>query len=198
MARYSKSHKEETKRNILIHAARRFRQDGLAAVGLRSLMTDAGLTHGGFYAHFPARDALVTEALDAALDEISELLNRAAAADGIAGLIRAYLDPHLRDHPGLGCAGASLAPEIAREAATTQSRFAAAMNATARLISDHLPPGGSGSDRLARGRAIFAMMMGSMQLSRIEPDPVSSDDILQTAQDGALTLAHLPWPDRIN
>ncbi|MGE4328362.1 MAG: TetR/AcrR family transcriptional regulator [Pseudodonghicola sp.] len=198
MARYSKSHKEETKRNILIHAARRFRQDGLAAVGLRSLMTDAGLTHGGFYAHFPARDALVIEALDTALDEISGLLSRAATEGGLTGLIRAYLDPHLRDHPGLGCAAASLAPEIAREAPTTQSRFAAAVSATARLISDHLPPGGGECDRLARGRAIFAMMMGSMQLSRTEPDPATSNAILQTARDGALALAHLPWPERIN
>jgi TetR/AcrR family transcriptional repressor of nem operon len=60
--RYSKDHKQETRERIIRTAARRFREDGVEAVGVAALMADAGLTHGGFYAHFPSKEALVAAA----------------------------------------------------------------------------------------------------------------------------------------
>ena len=61
--RYRKEHKAETRKRVVDAAARRLRRDGIAATGVVDLMADAGLTHGGFYAHFPSKDSLVREAL---------------------------------------------------------------------------------------------------------------------------------------
>ena len=61
--RYGKEHKAETHRRVVEAAARRFRRNGIEATGVVDLMADAGLTHGGFYAHFPSKEMLVREAV---------------------------------------------------------------------------------------------------------------------------------------
>ena len=66
MVRYSKEHKEETRRRILEAAARAYREGGVSGVGIGELMQSIGLTHGGFYAHFDSKDALVAEACESA------------------------------------------------------------------------------------------------------------------------------------
>ena len=64
--RFDKGHKEQTRRRIVETAARRFRKEGVEAVGIAGLMADAGLTHGGFYAHFASKEDLVRAALEEA------------------------------------------------------------------------------------------------------------------------------------
>src|SRR2546429_2889589 len=89
------SKKEETRERILRAAARAIRKHGYEGVGVADVMKDAGLTHGGFYAHFESRDALLAAAVDQAGAESTENLNRAgAAAKPGAGLI-ALIDTHL-------------------------------------------------------------------------------------------------------
>ena len=77
--RYGTDRKEDSRRHIVELASERLRRDGIAGVGLRTIMTDAGLTHGAFYAHFKSRTALVAEALRFALDQTRERLERVAA-----------------------------------------------------------------------------------------------------------------------
>ena len=69
MVRYPRGHKEKTRDQIVDTAARAFREEGVAGVGIGELMGRAGLTHGGFYAHFPSKDALVAEACSRAVDD---------------------------------------------------------------------------------------------------------------------------------
>ena len=64
--RYSSNHKAETRQRIIGEASRRFRKDGIEGTGLVPLMKALGLTHGGFYAHFESKDALVQASLEAA------------------------------------------------------------------------------------------------------------------------------------
>ena len=71
--RFDKGHKEQTRRRIVETAARRFRKEGVEAVGIAGLMADAGLTHGGFYAHFASKEELVRAALEEASDQSREL-----------------------------------------------------------------------------------------------------------------------------
>ena len=66
--RYSKDHKAETHARIVRAAAVLLREKGVHGVGVAELMKEAGLTHGGFYAHFASRDALLHEALVAAME----------------------------------------------------------------------------------------------------------------------------------
>ena len=192
--RYAKEHKEDTHDRIVEQASRRFRRDGLAAVGVRALMTEAGLTHGGFYGHFRSRDALVTSAIENALQEtyasLSAAVANAPAGRGLDAFIEEYLSAAHRDHPDRGCAGVALAPEIAREDETTRAAFLAGIERIVSLLADQLPGGGPHSARCARAHPIFSLMLGAMQLARTERDTRSSALILEQARQSAEQLAN--------
>ena len=70
--RYSKEHKQETHARIVKKASVRLREKGAHGIGVADLMKEAGLTHGGFYAHFDSREALVIEAFAYAMDRSIE------------------------------------------------------------------------------------------------------------------------------
>src|SRR5258705_3204423 len=92
--------KEEARERILRAAARAIRKHGYEGVGVAEVMKEAGLTHGGFYAHFESRDALLAAAVDQAGAESTENLNRAVArakhGEEVMALVDTYLDePHV-------------------------------------------------------------------------------------------------------
>src|SRR3954453_16981468 len=100
MTRSSRSQKEATHERIVEAAARAIRRSGYAGTGVADIMKDAGLTHGGFYAHFPSPEARPAEAADRAGAESVSAMTRVAASvpskDALAAMMRAYLsDEHL-------------------------------------------------------------------------------------------------------
>jgi TetR/AcrR family transcriptional repressor of nem operon len=187
--RYGQGHKAETRRRIVEVAARRFRKEGTNAVGVATLMADAGLTHGGFYAHFRSKEALLGEAVAAALAGTTAGFERLArpAPDGLAAIVRAYLSRTHRDEPQQGCAGASLAAEIARASKRTRRSFAESIAALVSVIEAQLPEGDAALRR-SRAMAIFALLMGALQLARAEPDAERSEQILESGIEAALAL----------
>ncbi len=197
MARYEKGHKADTHRRVVEIAARRFRSDGIDGVGVASLMADAGLTHGGFYAHFASKEALVKEALIAALASSPTLAGEeadAAAPLDLRAYIDAYLSPAHRDKPATGCAQAALAPEIARRPRATRAAFGKAAKRLVERIAAALPGAGSPDDKLVAAYGLFALMMGSLQLSRVVLDKDLSDELLAVGRANALRLAGLAEP----
>jgi TetR/AcrR family transcriptional regulator, transcriptional repressor for nem operon len=196
--RYDKGHKADTRRRVVETAARRFRRDGIAATGVAGLMADAGLTHGGFYAHFGSKEALVRDAVAAALDATRMHLAavaaeaRAEGKDGLEAIVRTYLRPAHRDRPEAGCAVPVLAAELARHAPETRDVLTAAIRQAVALIVAELLQAGrpaSPKDREATAAAIFATMVGALQLARVVSDPVLSDGILAAGRSAALALA---------
>src|SRR5207245_10637363 len=113
--RYSKEHKLETHARIVKKASVRLREKGAHGVGVADLMKDAGLTHGGFYAHFDSREALVVEAFGYAMDRSTERWRRPAETTPpekrLASIVNSYLTPLHRDDPGHGLAVTSLGAE---------------------------------------------------------------------------------------
>lgn len=200
MARSRTDMKQASRDEIVRCASERFRKDGLAAVGVRTLMADAGLTHGAFYAHFPSRAELVSAALDHAVD--STLFHLKAAIDNapeggkLRALVHAYLLPAHREHTERGCAASALAPEIARENRDARDRFEKRNYAIVKLIADNLPAGGTSRERKSWALAVFAGMLGTLQLMRIASKPRDVDDIMQTGRKAALILA-AQWPLQI-
>jgi TetR/AcrR family transcriptional repressor of nem operon len=69
MARYGKEHKQATRRRIIEAAGRRLKRDGIDGSGVATLMADAGLTNGAFYAHFDSKDDLVASTVAEQLRE---------------------------------------------------------------------------------------------------------------------------------
>src|SRR4051812_15378703 len=104
--RYAKTQREESRERLLTHASERFRRDGLNAVGLRSVMADVGMTHGGFYHHFSSRSDLIVEAVDLAFgqtaDRLTQSLQTAAAGQELETLVETYLGEQHRSDPGSG------------------------------------------------------------------------------------------------
>src|SRR4051794_11097871 len=100
MARYDKDHKVATRQRIVAASARRLKRDGLDGSGIATLMADAGLTNGAFYAHFASKNDLVATVVAHELSEQSAHI--AALPHGMAGveqIVREYLSPQHRDQP---------------------------------------------------------------------------------------------------
>lgn len=180
--RYEKDHKETTHRRVVETAAARFRKEGLDGVGVASLMKDAGLTHGGFYSHFLSKDRLIEEALISSMEATTANLRQAAESGGIEELIRFYLRPAHRDHPERGCAAAALGGEIARHSKSTRAVFTERTRKLIALIQSRLP-----NPDAATARAIFATIMGALQLSRAVSG-ILSDQMLESGEGAALAL----------
>lgn len=187
--RYGSEHKEETRRRILDIAARRFRDEGIEAVGVASVMADAGLTHGGFYAHFKSKDELVCAALDRGMCESSDRIFAKAdkADDRIGTYIRAYLSPAHRDSADNGCAFSALAAELARQQGGARSAVAEQLTPYLDRVGRLLPTTDPDSAR-RQATALFSLLMGSLQLARLTEDRAFSDSILESGIKAALDL----------
>jgi len=153
------------------------------------LMKEAGLTHGGFYAHFESREALVIEAFAYAMDRSTERWRKIAeqtpADKRLTTIIQSYLTPVHRDDPGHGCAVPALGAEIARESPKTRKAFAAKLEQMIDMITDQV----SGVPRKAARKqavATLATMIGTLVLARIAGNGEFSDEILDVGRDAAL------------
>jgi TetR/AcrR family transcriptional repressor of nem operon len=179
---HSRAEKEKTHKRIVKIAAKRFREEGLAGVGIAELMKEAGLTVGGFYKHFDSRDDLVAEAVNSAFGAWQRRVDAAKAGGPsvpLAKLIDEYLSETHRSNPGSGCAFSALAPEIARSDKRTRSLTSEQVRSDVQLIATLLP----GRDkRAARSRAIliFSTLVGAMSLARAVSDEALSREILKT------------------
>jgi TetR/AcrR family transcriptional regulator, transcriptional repressor for nem operon len=124
---WPKEHKSRTRGKIVAAASAAFRADGISGVRLDDVMTRAGLTHGGFYAHFESKADLLREALGYAAKQTIEALSSPLAdvpdEDRWRTVIDSYLSPAHVAHPEAGCPLASLGPELARADRTTRERL---------------------------------------------------------------------------
>ncbi|GAA2491963.1 TetR/AcrR family transcriptional regulator [Streptomyces longisporus] len=188
VARYAKEHKEATRQRIIEQAGHRFKQDGIEGSGISTLMADAGLTNGAFYAHFASKDDLVANVVAA------ELRTQVAGYDtlrpgrlGLEDLVRAYLSPGHRDQPGTGCPSAALLDEIGRCEGATKQAYTEGARAILDEIAARLAPD---DPKSARGKAIglYTMLVGTLQLSRALSDQRSADEVLEQGIENALTF----------
>lgn len=186
--RYEKGRKEATRRRIVDVAARRFRDEGISAVGVATLMADAGLTHGGFYAHFDSKEELVREAIASAAERSALALGHAGAEGGLEAIIRRYLSSQHRDRPGEGCALAPLAGEIARHPQPTRATLATGIEQMIDVLAPHVVAGDA-AGRRAKAGAIVALLVGTLELARVEPDEERSKQRLEAGIAAALQLA---------
>ncbi|QQO32981.1 TetR family transcriptional regulator [Bradyrhizobium diazoefficiens] len=190
MARYEKGHKDETRRHILDVASTQFRESGIAAVGLAGIMSEAGLTNGAFYTHFASKEELVREMLSEALNRREER-HKANVENGVAleATIRDYLSTRHRDHAGAGCPTAALVAEIARHPKATREAFTGKMSDLIALMAEQIRQG-SAEERRHKAIAIYAIMVGALQLSRAVNDRRLSDEILENAVKTAIAIAN--------
>jgi hypothetical protein len=110
--RYTKEHKVRTRGRIVERASLALREEGADGVSVAALMDLAGLTHGGFYAHFESREALVVEAVLMAMDQTMsrwlQLIETTPVADRFNAIVDTYINAQDRDNRGRGCPTAGL------------------------------------------------------------------------------------------
>jgi AcrR family transcriptional regulator len=188
VARYGKQHKQATRQRIIETAGRRLKQDGIDGSGVATLMADAGLTNGAFYAHFASKDDLVATTVADQLREQREQYSTAPPGrDGVELMMREYLSAAHRDSPGDGCPSAALLAEIGRSGEATQRAYTEGLLAIADEIAGRLAPDDPPS---ARGTTLglFAMLIGTLQLSRALADRRLADEVLEQGIKNALAL----------
>lgn len=161
------SRKELSHQRIVEAAARALRRSGHDGVGVAEVMKEAGLTHGGFYAHFASREALIAEAIAHAGKASSEsLMARAQARVGrgaspFRALVEAYLaDSHLSALEQ-GCPVAALASELPRQEGILReaglSRVKGLIDRVSMVLAE--------ADKADAG-VVAASLVGSLQLAR--------------------------------
>ncbi len=183
MTRYGKDHKLETRRRIIDAAGRRLQSDGIDGSGIATLMSDVGLTNGAFYAHFDSKEDLVASTLTEQLRKQRESFR----AMPVEEIVRAYLSIEHRDNPAEGCPSAALLDEIGRSTDATKRAYTEGLlgvidDIAARLAADDL-----GSARV-KVLSVFALMVGTLELSRALSDRQLAEHILEQGIDNALAL----------
>ena len=186
--------KEATHERILDIAAAAIRSTGFQGTGVADIMKQAGLTHGGFYAHFESREALLAEALQRAQRESGEKLQRSVSARRSRGasplraLVESYLsDRHLRDTE-CGCPVAALVSDMPRQA--PRVRDVAAQNVQGLLaeVGRALPIG----QPRAAAAVVASQLVGALQLGRALGDNAEGRAVLAAARQALLDQYDVP------
>ena len=193
MARTPNTRKEDTHDQILDVAARALRREGYSGVRVVDVMKEAGLTHGGFYAHFPSRDALLVEALGRAGRDSAAALARGAETSRGKGvsefrsLVEAYLsDRHLASTE-TGCPVAALGSDMPRQSLAVREASALRIERLIQRVRDALP----GASR-STAAVITGTMVGTLQLARALGDNEDGRAVLAAARDALIRQHERP------
>lgn len=182
--RAASSRKEATHARIVEVAARAIRRSGYAGTGVADIMKEAGLTHGGFYAHFASREALLAEAADRAGAEAVRMSADIAAAAppgrSLQALMEAYLSQQHVDAVEYGCPVSALGSEMHRQAPEVRHAATRHIKEMIDLVARQLPDWGTPE---AHQQAMFMVssMIGAMVMARAVDDPKLSAALREAA-----------------
>jgi len=178
--------KEETRERILRAAAGAIRKHGFEGVGVADVMKEAGLTHGGFYAHFASRDALLAAAADQAGAESIETLTRGIAAAKPGQELMALVDTYLSDRhlaaPEHGCAIAAAGSEVPRQQADVRRAASRRIKDLIGLVERQFPEWGRSAAH-DKAMGIAATLVGAVVLARAVDDVQLSNRIRRAARE---------------
>jgi len=179
--RYDSEHKQKTREKVLKAAAKAIRTQGPHRVGVAGVMRDAGLTHGGFYAHFESKDDLVAAAIGQMFEQARARFQDAVKDYPPARALAAYVDFYLstghRDTRSSGCPIPTLAGDLPRLDSAARARFSEGVSGLTKSVATRLAQlGHAEPDALAR--SCVAEIVGALSLARAEPNVEKSNAML--------------------
>jgi len=184
MKRAASRSKEATHDRIVEAAARAIRRSGYNGAGVADIMKDAGLTHGGFYAHFPSREAMLAEAADRAGSESVTMMERIAATTPPQrvrqAMMRAYLSKEHVEGIETGCATAALGSEMPRQAPEVRRAATRRIKEMIDVVTRHSPDWGQPGAH-ERALATVSTLVGALVLARAVDDPKLSEALRKAA-----------------
>lgn len=180
--RYSSTHRQETRDRLLKEASREIRAKGASGVAVAGVMARAGLTHGGFYAHFPSREAMIAEAMESMFGETRRRFDWANAAEltpaeRLARYVDFYLSPRHRDSLETGCPLPALSGDFARSEGPARDRYGLGVQGLTDRLTGMLADLGDPEPQVA-GTALLSELVGAVSLARAVSDPAQADAIL--------------------
>jgi len=179
--RKSRVETAETRQRIIDVAARKFRLNGISATGLSDVMSEAGLTHGGFYRHFESKDQLVAEACAAAMTAIVASLDEAVSEsgneNGFQAVVERYVSTAHRDDATGGCPLAGMGSELARSDDNIRAAAARGFRELVDVVAKRMDQQEPDS---TESKAVFAVaaMVGAVTISRMLADNDASTSVL--------------------
>ncbi|MCO5398563.1 TetR/AcrR family transcriptional regulator [Ralstonia nicotianae] len=184
MKRITQSPKEITHERIVEAAARAIRRSGYNGTSVADIMKAAGLTHGGFYAHFESREAMLAEAADRAGSESVAMMEHVAATtppeETLRAMAQAYLSQEHLEGMETGCGTAALVSEMPRQTAEVRRAATRRIKEMIDLVTRQLPNWGQPGAH-EQALVIVAMMVGTLTLARAVDDPKLSEALRDAA-----------------
>lgn len=182
--RYPPSHKEATRRRILDAAGQAFREQGVAETGVDEVMRRAGLTHGGFYAHFSDKTELVAQACAAAFEAAVPNLERIAVLPTAAARARLLIDSYLgtrhRDNRGSGCFVVAVGADMVRLRGAARSGYARGFAQHLERLAAALRLHSDPRRNQERVTQLMSSLVGALLFARAIDDSRESDAMLQS------------------
>lgn len=195
--RYSSDQKLQTRNRVLKAAAAQIRTHGPQGVGVSALMQEVGLTHGGFYAHFASKDALIAAAVKTMFEDAATQRHRAIEDRSGPAALGAFIDSYLtadhRDRPDRGCPVACLLGQSAQLPALARPAFDTGVRGMVRLMASYLPE--STPDPMALASSLIAELAGALALSRAVEDQALSLRLLEQSRLALRARAGLATPN---
>jgi TetR/AcrR family transcriptional repressor of nem operon len=183
--RYGAEHKQKTRERVLKEAAKAIRAEGPHRIAVAGVMAKAGLTHGGFYAHFKSKHDLVAAAIDEMFKDASMRFFNATEGfspqDGMVRYINFYLSRDHRDARGTGCPIAALSADLPRMEVLTKTRYGQGVAGLTAKVEGQLLSLGH-KDAAAIAASLVAELVGALSLARAVGDADQSDQILQASR----------------
>ena len=183
--RYSETHKEETRKKVVRAAAAAVRAKGPDGVGVAEIMAEAGLTHGGFYAHFPNKEALVAAAVEEAFGQsrrrFARMTEGMSSEQALSTFVDAYVSADHRGNPQRGCPISTLANDLPRQGPLVRSAFDAGVAALIGRLEAWLPDGDPAARR-SLASSLMAEMAGAVALSRAVADENLAHQLLEASR----------------
>ncbi|ODP31381.1 TetR family transcriptional regulator [Pandoraea sp. ISTKB] len=183
--RYGTDHKQKSYERILDEASQAIRLDGPHKVGVAAVMSQAGLTHGAFYAHFSSKDALIEAAIaymfEGSLSRWQQVTQDVTPQQGLSRFIDHYLSVERMDQRPLGCPMAALAADVPRMSPAVQAVFSAGVRTLTQAMAEKLAAMGV-PDPDTTARSMMNELVGAISLARCEPDRARSLSMLDATR----------------
>lgn len=171
--------REQTHQRILEAASKSFKENGLNGVGLVSIMKEAGLTHGGFYAHFESKNSLIaqtaTYAMGITVSMLGDVARKAPAGKKLEKFLSLYLSKEHRDNRSAGCFAAA----VLSEASTLDVEVKAICSDALQIMTNELSSIAKEDGLSIEPLSLFSQMMGTIIVSRILKDQRASNFLLK-------------------
>ncbi|HEY2068659.1 MAG TPA: TetR/AcrR family transcriptional regulator [Rhizomicrobium sp.] len=184
--RYSDTHKSETHARLLKIAGKALREKGPEGLAVAEVMKEAGLTHGGFYAHFKSKDALLAEALESIFvyskEKYRRMIDGLPPRHALATFIDYYVSPEHRDNPSRGCPLVMLNSDLPRQSKKFRGVFDAGVERLTLTIATLIRDIGVSTDP-GLAPSILSAMAGAVAISRAVSDKRLSDEMLEAARE---------------